>query len=126
MNAAITLVLKRTAVNGTTQTMTGDIVETATGAPVAHIGSFGLPSASGRFKKADQGFIEPYLSAGCGRRITVTYGKPVGTEVGVDHTGSLPTVPDPPSGSCLSATSQTTSRGQQVTVVGNAAAPATG
>ncbi|MFE7263500.1 hypothetical protein ACFU9B_15820 [Streptomyces sp. NPDC057592] len=116
------LVLKRVGVSGATQLMTGDVVETATGAPVAHIGSFGLPSASGRFKNADQGFIEPYLSAGCGQRITVTYGKPVGTEAGVAHTGSLPTVTDPSSGSCLSTASQTTSRGQQVTVTGNAAA----
>ncbi|MFD0339850.1 hypothetical protein ACFVH0_14315 [Streptomyces sp. NPDC127117] len=123
------LVLKRAAVTGATQLMTGDVIETVTGAPVAHIGSFGLPSASGRFKMADQGFIEPYLSTGCGQRITVTYGKPVGTEAGVAHTGGLPTVTDPSSGSCLSTASQTTSRGQQVTVTGNAApaapAPAT-
>ncbi|MEU2671983.1 hypothetical protein ABZ622_24555 [Streptomyces sp. NPDC007164] len=115
------LVLKRASATGATQLMTGDVVETATGAAVAHIGSFGLPSASGRFKNADQGFIEPYLAAGCGQRITVTYGKPVGAEAGVAHTGSLPTVTDPSSGSCLSTASQTTSRGQQVTVTGNAA-----
>jgi len=52
----------------------------------------------------------------------VTYGKPVGAEAGVAHTGGLPAVTDPSSGSCLSTTSRTTSRGQQVTVVGNAAA----
>ncbi|MEV7719019.1 hypothetical protein [Streptomyces sp. NPDC088184] len=121
------LVLKRASVSGATQLMTGDVVETATGAPVAHIGGFGLPAASGRFKNADQGFIEPYLSAGCGQRVTVTYGTPVGTEAGVAHAGSLPAVTDPSSGSCLSTTSQTTSRGQQVAVVGDAAtaAPAT-
>ncbi|WP_328315824.1 hypothetical protein [Streptomyces sp. NBC_00388] len=116
------LVLKRASVSGDTQLMSGDVVATATGAPVAHIGTFGLPSASGRFKSADQGFIEPYLTAGCGQRVTVTYGKPVGTEAGTDHVGSLPTVADPASGSCLSTTSQTTGQGQQVTVAGNAVA----
>ncbi|MFJ8849752.1 hypothetical protein [Streptomyces sp. NPDC102437] len=105
------LVLKRAGVSGATQLMTGDVVETAVGTPVAHIGSLGLPSASGRFKNADQGFIEPYLSAGCGQRITVTYGRPVGTEAGAAHTGSLPTVTDPSSRSCLSTASQTTSHG---------------
>lgn len=120
------LVLKRAAVSGATQLMSGDVVETATGTPVAHIGSFSLPSASGRFKSADQGFIEPYLSAGCGQRVTVTYGKPVGTEAGVDHTGGLPTATDPSSGSCLSTSSTATGRGQQVTVTGNASAAAVG
>ncbi|WP_326769639.1 hypothetical protein OG978_38430 [Streptomyces sp. NBC_01591] len=109
--SGVYLVLKRASVSGATQLMTGDVVETATGAAVAHIGSFGLPSASGRLKSADQGFIEPYLPAGCGQRITVTYCKPVGTEAGVAHTGGLPTVTDPSSGSCLSTTSQTTGRG---------------
>ncbi|WP_326742955.1 hypothetical protein [Streptomyces sp. NBC_01768] len=51
----------------------------------------------------------------------MTYGKPVGTEAGVAHTGSLPTVTDPSTGSCLSTASQTTGRGQQVTVTGDAA-----
>ncbi|MFD4946748.1 hypothetical protein ACFVYE_13950 [Streptomyces sp. NPDC058239] len=120
------LVLKRAGVSGATQLMSGDVVETTTGTPVAHIGSFGLPSASGRFKSADQGFIEPYLTAGCGQRVTVTYGKPIGTEAGVDYSGSLPTVTDPSSGSCLSTASQTTSQGQQVTVTGNASAAAVG
>ncbi|MFJ5293398.1 hypothetical protein [Streptomyces sp. NPDC088348] len=118
------LVLKRASVTGDTQLMTGDVVETATGASVAHIGSFSLPSASGRFKNADQGFIEPYLTAGCGQQVTVTYGKPVGTEAGTDHVGSLPAVTDPASGSCLSTTSETTGQGRQVTVRGNAAAAA--
>ncbi|SCF82503.1 hypothetical protein [Streptomyces sp. Ncost-T10-10d] len=104
--------------------MSKDVVETTTGTPVAHIGSFGLPSASGRFGSADQGFIEPYLTAGCGRRVTVTYGKPVGTEAGVDYTGSFPTVTDTSSGSCLSTASQTTGQGQEVTVTGNASAAA--
>ncbi|WP_328323278.1 MULTISPECIES: hypothetical protein [unclassified Streptomyces] len=120
------LVLKRASVTGDTQLMSGDVVQTATGASVAHIGSFSLPSASGRFKSADQGFIEPYLTAGCSQQVTVTYGKPVGTEAGTDHVGSLPTVSDPASGSCLSTTSQTTGQGQQVTVRGNAAAAAAG
>lgn len=115
------LVLRRTEVTGTTQLMTGDVVRTATGTSVAHIGSFGLPASSGRFKTADQGFIEPYLTAGCGQRVTVTYGKPVGTEAGADHEGSLPTVTDPASGSCLSTTSTTTGRGQRVTVTGDTA-----
>lgn len=118
------LVLKRAEVTGDTQLMTGDVVETATGASVAHIGSFGLPSGSGRFKAADQGFIEPYLTAGCGQQVTVTYGKPVGTEAGTDHVGGLPTATDPASGSCLSTTSKTTAQGQQVTVSGNDAAAA--
>ncbi|WP_405945167.1 hypothetical protein [Streptomyces sp. NBC_00932] len=118
------LVLKRASVTGDTQLMSGDVVQTATGASVAHIGSFGLPSSSGRFKNADQGFIEPYLTAGCSQQVTVTYGKPVGTEAGTDYTGSLPTVSDPASGSCLSTTSKTTGQGQQVTVEGNAAAAA--
>ncbi|MFF2409883.1 hypothetical protein [Streptomyces sp. NPDC058092] len=91
---------------------------------MAHIGSFGLPSASGRFKSADQGFIEPYLTAGCGRRVTVTYGMSVGTEAGVDYTGGPPTVTDTSSGSCLSTTSKTTGQGQQVTVTGSASTAA--
>ncbi|MFE2376919.1 hypothetical protein [Streptomyces sp. NPDC059398] len=118
------LVLKRAGVSGDTQLMSGDVVQTATGASVAHIGSFSLPSASGRFKSADQGFIEPYLTAGCGQRTTVTYGKPVGTEAGTDYVGDLPTVTDPASGSCLSTTSTTTAQGRQVTVAGNAAVAA--
>ncbi|MFE5097125.1 M60 family metallopeptidase [Streptomyces sp. NPDC056638] len=56
--------------------------------------------------------------------VTVTYGKPVGTEAGVDCTGSLPTVTGPSSGSCLSTASQTTGQGQQVTVTGIASAAA--
>ncbi|WP_055589622.1 hypothetical protein [Peterkaempfera griseoplana] len=121
------LVLQRDYVSGdTTQLMTGDVVETATGAPVAHIGSFGLPAASGRFKASDQGFIEPYLTAGCSQQVTVTYGRPVGTELGVDYTGSLPTVTDPASGSCLSTTSVTTDKGQQVTVTGDSYQPSAG
>lgn len=118
------LVLRRASVTGSTQLMTGDVVQSATGAAVAHIGSFGLPATSGRFKAADQGFIEPYLAAGCSQQITVTYGHPVGTEAGTDHTGGLPTVTDPASGSCLGTTSQTTSRGLTVTVTGDSFTPA--
>ncbi|MDJ1135777.1 DUF3472 domain-containing protein [Streptomyces iconiensis] len=118
------LVLKRAEAGGDTQLMSGEVVETATGASVAHIGSFSLPSGSGRFKGSDQGFIEPYLTAGCGQQVTVTYGKPVGTEAGEDHVGSLPTVTDPASGSCLSTTSKTTGQGQQVSVRGDDAAAA--
>ncbi|NDZ80764.1 hypothetical protein G3I19_19975 [Streptomyces sp. SID10853] len=118
------LVLKRAGVSGDTQLMSGDVVVTGTGASVAHIGSFGLPAASGRFKSADQGFIEPYLTAGCGQQVKVTYGKPVGSEAGTDYTGSLPAVTDPASGSCLSTTSTDTGQGRQVTVRGNAAAAA--
>ncbi|OON82894.1 hypothetical protein [Streptomyces tsukubensis] len=115
------LVLKRASVSGATQQMTGDVVNASTGAEVAHIGGFGLPSSSGRFKNADGGFIEPYLSAGCSQRATVTYGKPIGTEAGEEYTGGLPTVTDPASGSCLSSTSSTTAQGRQVTVTGDAA-----
>ncbi|WP_329124515.1 hypothetical protein [Streptomyces sp. NBC_01465] len=115
-----TLDLKRASVTGDTQLMTGDVVNASTGAVVAHIGSFSLPAASGRFKKSDGGFIEPYVTAGCGQQVTVTYGKPVGTEAGVSTTGTLPTVTDPASGSCLSTASTTTSQGRQVTVTGNA------
>ncbi|WP_405783507.1 hypothetical protein [Streptomyces sp. NBC_00859] len=118
------LVLKRAGVTGDTQLMSGDVVRTATGTSVAHIGSFSLPSGSGRFKGADQGFMEPYLTAGCGQQVTVTYGKPVGTEAGTDYVGGLPAVTDPASGSCLSTTSKATAQGQQVTVRGNAAAAA--
>ncbi|MFB6717275.1 hypothetical protein ACFCZY_35030 [Streptomyces sp. NPDC056237] len=70
--------------------------------------------------------IAPYLSAGCGRRVTVTYGKPVGTEVGVDHTGGLPTATAPSPGSCRSTSSTATGRGQQITVTGHASAAAVG
>ncbi len=120
------LVLQRDYASGPTQLMTGDVVETASGLPVAHIGSFELPSDSGRFKAADQGFIEPYVTPGCSQQVTVTYGKPVGTEAGVDYTGGLPIVTDPASGSCLSTTSTTTSKGQQVTVTGDSFQPSGG
>ncbi|WP_405686905.1 hypothetical protein OG204_24690 [Streptomyces sp. NBC_01387] len=118
------LQLERASDDGTTQLMTGDVVNTATGAHVAHIGSFRLPIASGRFKPADQGFVEPYLTAGCTQQVTVVYGAPVGTEGGTDYTGGLPTVTDPVSGSCLSSTSTVTGGGQQVTVTGDQYAPA--
>ncbi|WP_328471652.1 hypothetical protein [Streptomyces sp. NBC_00448] len=113
------LVLQRASVTGDTQLMTGDVVDEATGATVTHIGSFSLPSDSGRFKPADSGFIEPYLTAGCGQQVTVTYGAPVGSEGGTDYTGGLPAVTDPSSGSCLSTTSTSTPQGRQVTVTGN-------
>ncbi|MFC9460044.1 hypothetical protein [Streptomyces sp. NPDC056983] len=80
--------------------------------------------ASGRFKAADQGFIEPYLTAGCSQQVTVRYGEPVGTEGGNTYTGSLPTVTDPTSGSCLSSTSTDTPAGRQVTVTGDKFTPA--
>ncbi|MFD7923374.1 DUF3472 domain-containing protein [Streptomyces sp. NPDC059740] len=114
------LVLKRASVSGATQLMTGDVVNGSTGATVAHIGSFSLPSGSGRFRASDGGFIEPYLTDGCSQQVTVTYGKPVGTEGGTDWTGDLPTVADPASGSCLSTSSTTTAKGRQVTVTGDA------
>ncbi|MFI6878793.1 hypothetical protein ACIBL6_35700 [Streptomyces sp. NPDC050400] len=113
------LVLQRASDDGTTQLMTGDVVNRSTGATVAHIGSFRLPIASGRFKASDAGFVEPYLTAGCAQRVTVTYGTPTGTEGGVTYTGGLPTVTDPTSGSCLSSTSTDTSAGRQVTVTGD-------
>ncbi|MFJ8821167.1 hypothetical protein ACIREE_05225 [Streptomyces sp. NPDC102467] len=113
------LVLRRASDDGTTQLMTGDVVNTATGATVAHIGGFRLPVASGRFKAADAGFVEPYQTAGCAQRVTVTYGKPSGTEGGVTYTGGLPAVTDPASGSCLSSTSTETGAGRQVTVTGD-------
>ncbi|MGW2075693.1 hypothetical protein ACWCOW_02075 [Streptomyces sp. NPDC001939] len=116
--------LSRVSDDGTTQLMNGEVVNTETGADVAHIGSFRLPVASGRFKAADQGFIEPYLTAGCSQQVTVTYGKPVGTEGGDTYTGSLPTVTDPASGSCLSSTSTDTAAGRQVTVTGDNFTPA--
>jgi hypothetical protein len=111
--------LSRVSDDGTTQLMNGEVVDTETGAGVAHIGSFRLPVASGRFKSADQGFIEPYLTAGCSQQVTVTYGRPVGTEGGNEYTGSLPTVTDPASGSCLSSTSSDTPAGRKVTVTGD-------
>ncbi|MGW6154099.1 hypothetical protein ACWFRM_13325 [Streptomyces sp. NPDC055144] len=116
--------LSRVSDDGTTQLMNGEVVNTETGADVAHIGSFRLPVASGRFKAADQGFIEPYLTAGCSQQVTVTYGKPAGTEGGNKYTGSLPTVTDPASGSCLSSTSTDTPDGRQVTVTGDKFTPA--
>lgn len=113
------LVLKRAGDDGSTQLMTGDVVNTSTGAQVAHIGGFRLPVASGRFRTSDGGFVEPYLTAGCAQKVTVTYGKPQGVEGGVTHTGGLPTVTDPSSGSCLSSTSTDTGAGRRVTVTGN-------
>ncbi|WP_051950894.1 hypothetical protein [Actinacidiphila yeochonensis] len=113
------LVLKLASTTGDTQLMTGDVVEGGTGAAVAHIGSFSLPSTSGRFRASDGGFIEPYLTAGCSQQVTVTYGRPSGTEAGQTYTGGLPTVTDPASGSCLSTTAQDTPQGRQVTVTGD-------
>ncbi|MGQ4511644.1 hypothetical protein [Streptomyces sp. DW26H14] len=113
------LVLKRAGVSGDTQSMTGDVVNLDTGASVAHIGGFELPSSSGRFKPSDGGFIEPYVTAGCGQQVTVTYGKPVGTEAGTSYTGTAPTITDPASGSCLSTVSTDTAAGRRVTVTGD-------
>lgn len=62
------LVLKRASAGGAARLMAGGVVETATGAAVARIGGFGLPTASGRFRNVDQGFIENCLSAGRGCR----------------------------------------------------------
>jgi hypothetical protein len=121
--AMYSLVLRRASVTGTTQLMTGEVVEAATGTSVAHIGAFSLPVASGRFKSADTGFIEPYLTAGCGQQVKVTYGTPVGTEAGQDYPGTLPAVTDPSSGSCLSTASQTTAAGRAVTVTGDTYQP---
>ncbi|MEV3856417.1 hypothetical protein AB0J38_19085 [Streptomyces sp. NPDC050095] len=118
-NTMYGIVLQRAGDDGSTQLMTGDVVETSTGTTVAHIGSFRLPVASGRFKASDSGFVEPYLTAGCAQRVTVTYGRPSGAEAGTTYTGGLPTVTDPASGSCLSSTSTDTSAGRQVTVTGD-------
>lgn len=118
------IVLDRVSDDGSTQLMNGEVVNTATGAHVAHIGSFRLPVASGRFKPSDQGFLEPYLSAGCSQQVKVTYGHPVGREGGTSYTGDLPTVTDPASGSCLSSTSADTGAGREVTVTGDAYQPA--
>ncbi|MFD7130659.1 hypothetical protein [Streptomyces sp. NPDC059894] len=113
------IVLQRVSDNGTTELLSGDVVDTTTDTTVAHIGSFSLPSSAGLFKVSDSGFIEPYLTAGCSQRVTVTYGTPTATQDGVTYTGTLPTVTDPSSGSCLSTTSTETSAGRQVTVTGN-------
>ncbi|MEV5606382.1 hypothetical protein AB0L33_33595 [Streptomyces sp. NPDC052299] len=117
------IVLDRVSDDGTTQLMNGDVVDTATGTHLAHIGSFRLPVTSGRFKPSDQGFVEPYLPAGCAQQVTVTYGQPIGREGGTSYNGDLPSVTDPASGSCLSSTSTDTSAGRKVTVTGDTYQP---
>lgn len=120
-NTTYTIILQRASASATTQLMIGDVFNNSTGSMVAHIGSFRLPIAVGRFKPSDQGFLEPYQTAGCEQQVELTYGLVTGIEEGTKYTGSPPTVTDPESGSCLSTSSKVTEDGTQVTVIGNSA-----